>query len=115
MGTAGDFHDGITGRPGNQTLTFMDAIEFPQQTFILAKDQPEYIPLPVHVRYYQDEEGNLLHRGDNNPIPQEMTCCFKLTPEEIEEINRTGQLWHTQCVQGDLFHPIRMTTKNPFE
>jgi hypothetical protein len=78
----------------------MDAIEFPEVNVILAKDQPEYVPLPVFV------DG----RDEMKPV----TACFKLTPEELEEINRTGVLWYTQCTFGNAFHPVRMSTQNPF-
>lgn len=78
----------------------MEAVEFPQQTNVLAKDQPEYIPLPVHI--------------DTTDPMTPMTCCMKLSPEELEEMNRTGVLWLTQCTFGASFHPIRMSTTNPF-
>lgn len=78
----------------------MKAIEFAQQTAILAKDQPEYQPLPVHIDH-----------GDKM-VP--MTCCFELSPEEIKEINETGKLWYTQSTFGQPFQPIRMATSNPF-
>lgn len=77
----------------------MEAIEFPEQTLVLAKDQPEYTPLPVHI-------------SDDNT--KAMTCCMKLSPEELEEMNRTGVLWLTQLTFGQHFHPIRMSTINPF-
>lgn len=78
----------------------MEAVEFPQQTTVLAKDQPQYQPLPV--RYEPDKEG------------QPMTCCFKLSPQELREINATGLIWHNQWTFGQPFHPIMMTTRSPF-
>lgn len=92
----------------------MDAIEFPEQTLIIAKDQPQYIPLPVHLKYYQDEQGNpLVHPESLQPVPEEMTCCFKLSPEEIQQIVNTGELWYTQCVFGNQFQPVRMSVLKP--
>lgn len=78
----------------------MEAIEFPEQTVVLAKDQPQYLPLPVH--YDQAAEGT------------PMTCCFKLSSGELEEINRTGMIWHRQLTFGQPLQPIMLLTKNPF-
>jgi len=78
----------------------MDAIEFPEQTIVLAKDQPEYSPLPVHIG--SEAEGT------------PMTACFKLSAEELAEINETGIIWVGQLTFGKLLQPIRVSTKNPF-
>lgn len=78
----------------------MDAIEFPEQTHVLAKDQPQYVPLPVHI--------------DQNDPMVPMTACFQLSPEELAEINATGKLWYTQSTFGNAFQPVRMSTRNPF-
>lgn len=94
----------------------MQAIEFPQQTFILAKDQPEYTPLPVHATIedvqYTDENGKVQTAKD---VVTELTACFKLSPEEIAQVIATGELWYTQCVYGKQFQPVRMSVLSPFE
>lgn len=94
----------------------MQPVEFPQQTVVLAKDQPEYIPLPVYVlpgeKTIKDEAGNIT---GTEAVAYEMTACFQLDPEEIAEINATGKLWFTQCVFGNPFQPVRLSTRNPFE
>jgi hypothetical protein len=93
----------------------MEPIEFPQQTLILAENQPEYKPLPCHIVYescrYKNQET-----GEETVInvPWEMVACFKLSPEEIAEIVRTGVLWYKQAVFGDQFKPIYLSTLNPF-
>lgn len=79
----------------------MEAIEFKQQTNILAKDQPEYQPLPVHI-------------NTEDPMTP-MTCCFKLSEQELKEIVETGVLWFTQSTFGQPFQPVRMSTQNPFK
>lgn len=79
----------------------MKAITFPQVTVNLAEDQEQYETLPVHIDLIQPE----------TPV----TCCFELSREEIDEIVRTGKIWHTQWTFGNLFQPIRMSTQNPFE
>lgn len=92
----------------------MNAIEFTEQTLILAKDQPEYVPLPVHVKYYRDEKGLPIRGGAGGQfVPEEMTCCFQLSPEEVAEVNRTGCFWFTQSVLGGLFNPVRMSISKP--
>lgn len=77
----------------------MKAIKFKEQTTIIALDQPQYVPLPIHI-------------GKTPEV--EMTACFKLTPEEIKEINETGCIWNTQLTFGDCYHPVRLSTRNPF-
>lgn len=79
----------------------MQPVEFPQQTAILAKDQPQYTPLPVHV-------GS---KDENFP----MTSCLELNDEEIAELIATRKLWHTQITFGHPFQPVRLSTQNPFE
>lgn len=78
----------------------MQPVEFPQQTDVLAKNQPQYIPLPVHV-------GS---KDDGFP----MTACFELSEEEKVEIAATGKLWYTQVTFGHPFQPVMLSTQNPF-
>jgi len=62
----------------------MTPVEFPQMTFTLARDQPEYQPLPVHVA----ADGIV-------------TSCWQLEPLEIEFlIANGGKLW----IQQQTFH-----------
>jgi hypothetical protein len=93
----------------------MQAIEFPQQHTILAKDQPEYIPLPVHLTTKTIEFDDADGQPVTAEIVNEMTACFQLEPEEITCLIATGQLWHTQVVGGRKFQPIRMSVVSPFE
>lgn len=97
----------------------MQAVEFQQQTDILAKDQPQYLPLPVHIKY---EEVPTRYPGategdgyETINVAMEMTCCFQLSPEEIAQVVATGKIWYTQCVYGQQFQPVRMSMINPFE
>jgi len=78
----------------------MTAVNFPEANIQLAEDQPEYETLPILC--------------DTTKPEQPMTCCFKLTPEELAEINATGIIWHTQWTFGQAFQPILMTTQKPF-
>lgn len=75
----------------------MQAVEFPEQTQILAKDQPQYQPIPIH---YDPKYGAA-------------TSCFQLSDEEVEEIVRTRRIWNTQVTFGNPYHPIRMSVSKP--
>lgn len=78
----------------------MTPIKFPEQTHVLAENQPEYEPLPVHI--------------DQNDTAVPMTACFVLTDEEVEEIVKTRKLWHTQLTFGNAFQPVTLSTQSPF-
>ena len=78
----------------------MIAIDFPQANVIVGKDQPEYLPLPMH---YNPED----------PM-KPMTCCFELSDEELAEVIRTKRIWYTQCTFGNNLHPVRMDVRSPF-
>lgn len=78
----------------------MESIDFPQANIAIAKDQPQYRTLYAHF-------------ATNDPM-RRATACMKLSPEEIAEVNRTGQLWITQCTFGNPYAPMHMDTRNPF-
>lgn len=96
----------------------MKAIDFAQRNVMLAEDQPEYETLPVFVVMQEIIVPNRPNDPKNaimtKQVPWEMTACFELSDEEIEELLKTRRIWHTQCVFGHNFQPIRMSTKNPF-
>lgn len=67
----------------------MTPVEFPQQTLIIAKDQPEYLPLPAHV----SADGVV-------------TSCWQLDPLEIELlVANGGKLWLSQMTFGAALQP----------
>lgn len=47
--------------------------------------------------------------GKNPPV---LTSCWKLTPGELEEINKTGVVW--LHVLGETSYPVALTGNNPF-
>lgn len=55
----------------------MKLVEFPGHNVVIAKDQPEYAPLPAHV----SREGVV-------------TCCWKLSEDELDRVLVTGLIWH---------------------
>jgi hypothetical protein len=58
----------------------MNLIEFPEQTTVIAKNQPEYRPLPAHV-------------AENDPYGR-VTCCWKLSFWQRLRVLFTGRVWH---------------------
>jgi len=74
----------------------MEPIEFPEQTTIYGKNQPQYGPLPAHV--------------DCNGV---VTCCWKLTEQEIHQILDKGVIWHQVHTFGLAVQPQLLTTEKP--
>lgn len=77
----------------------MKPIEFPQQTMVLAKDQPQYDPLPVHV----------------DRTTGACIGCFELSDEERKAIANGAKIWLWQYTFGRPFQPVALTTDNPWE
>ena len=69
----------------------MKPINFPEVTCTYAKDQPEYIPLPV----YKD-----INTG-------EVVSCWQLTRRERWKIFFTGKLWISNLTFLKPLQPIR--------
>lgn len=76
----------------------MNPIEFPQQTMVLAKDQPQYTPFPVH---FDARLGACIG-------------CFELTDAERAAIASGGKIWLWQYTFGRPFQPVALTTDNPW-
>lgn len=94
----------------------MKFVEFPQVTSILAKDQPEYTPIPVHCQikrglFTDPDTGNHFEKD----YVHKMVCCIQLSPEQLEEAkNNGGRIWYQQLLFGNNFQPIFLSTKDPF-
>ncbi len=71
----------------------MKPIEFPEQNVIYAKDHPQYKPLPAH-----------------RTICGQVTSCWQLTPEEIEEVKLTGKIFLTQSTFNQALQPVMLKT-----
>lgn len=67
---------------------------------VLAKDQPEYIPLPVAYIKYSDGA-------------QAMISCYKLTWKERAKILIGGKVWWEQLTFGSPLQPQKMYTQEP--
>ena len=77
----------------------MNLIQFPEQTVVIGKDQPEYIPLPAW-------------RLKHDPIGR-VVCCWKLSWIERLKLLLTGILWHEVLTFNKPFQPIRLAIEKP--
>ena len=67
---------------------------------VLAKDQPEYIPLPVaHIEYSDGVRS--------------MISCYRLTVRERLKILLTGKVWWEQLTFGHPLQPQKMYLTEP--
>lgn len=72
----------------------MKPIKFYGHNIVLAEDQPEYQPLPVHRQF--NTEGKCVY-------------VWELTDEEIEVLKQTKKLYVSQLTFNQLFQPILPT------
>lgn len=90
----------------------MHPISFPQQNNVLGKPadmtDDQCNSLPVH--HYEQEVGKD-EKGNSIKWPS-IVSCWQLTPEELEEVQRTGIIWVNTL--GHTLAPFSLFTKNPF-
>lgn len=77
----------------------MKLIEFPEQTVVIAKDQPKYNPMPAHQ--VRDREGTII-------------CCWKLSWKERFKIMLGGKLWHRILTFNGSIQPQLIEVDSPF-
>lgn len=75
----------------------MKPIPFKQQNAVLAKDQPQYQPLPVHRT--QDYE---------------FISCWQLSWRERIKLLFTGRIWHRQLTFGYAYQPMMLQVEHPW-
>jgi len=73
----------------------MTPIKFEGQNIVFAEDQPEYQPLPA-LRYPQDPCGTVI-------------TCWKLDPDELHEVMRTGKIYLSQMTFNGPLQPVLMS------
>lgn len=78
----------------------MNPTQFPEQTQVIAKDQPEYQPLPA-FRFAHDPTGRAVFR-------------WQLTWRERFSVFFTGKLWHTVLTFNAPLQPQLLGTQKPF-
>lgn len=77
----------------------MNPVEFPEQTEVLAKFQPEYKPLPVY-RCSDDPSGCI-------------KFCWKMTWRQRLKILWSGLVWHQVLTFGEPLQPQLLTVEKP--
>lgn len=76
----------------------MKLIEFPEQTVVIAKNQPEYLPMPAHVA---KDQG------------MTTTVCWKLSWMERISVLFGGVIWHQMLTFGEPMQPQMLQTFKP--
>lgn len=74
----------------------MELVEFPEQTFVIARDQPQYNPMPAHI-----------------DIAGVVTCQWKLSWKERLKIVLSGKIWHQIHTFGRPVQPQRLDVEKP--
>lgn len=77
----------------------MKLIEFPEQTVVIAKDQPEYLPLPAWRRPH-DASG-------------EIVCCWQLSFRNRLKLLFTGKIWHSILTFNQPLQPQLLQVDKP--
>ena len=78
----------------------MTPIEFPEMTVIIAKDQPEYLPLPAHNRFPYDDKGRI-------------AFCWKMSWKERLRALIRGVIWHEVLTFSGPLQPQLLTLDKP--
>lgn len=77
----------------------MKPIEFKGANVVFAADQPEYLPLPA-MRVPNDPSGLIITK-------------WQLSPEELEEINKTGTIHLSVMTFNKPLQPVLLTVGLP--
>lgn len=77
----------------------MKPIRFPEVNLVIAKDQPQYIPLSVH-KIPDDHAGRIVF-------------CWRLSWPERLVLLLTGKLWHTIMTFDQPLQPQRLNVTKP--
>lgn len=78
----------------------MKLTSFPEQNVVIAKDQPQYNPMPA---WRQDCDVSGL-----------VICCWKLTWCERIKLLFTGKIWHRILTFNGPIQPQLLQVKYPF-
>ena len=76
----------------------MKLVEFPEQTVVIAKDQPPYKPLPAHR--FNDDSGRI-------------ACCWELNWHERLTVLFRGRIWHQVLTFNQPLQPQLLSVKKP--
>jgi len=75
---------------------FPELIEFPEQTMVYAKDQPEYRPLPAH-----------------RTLEGQVTFCWRLGWRDRLRVLWSGLIWHQVLTFNQPLQPQLLLTQKP--
>lgn len=75
----------------------MTPVDFPEKNIVIAKDQPEYIPLPA---YY-------------NPQTGAVCCCWELSEDELQQVIHTRKIWHIILTNNKPLQPQLLFVHRP--
>ena len=78
----------------------MEPIPFKEHNVIYAENQSDYKALPAH-------------RVQGDPAVT-VICCWQLTEEEIEQVKKTGVIWHSIATFNNPLQPQHLSTESPF-
>lgn len=77
----------------------MEAQDFEESNVVFAKDQPQYNPLHAFL----------------NQKTGSATFKFKLSEEEVKQVEETGEIYLTVLTFGKPLQPIHGSCLNPFK
>lgn len=80
----------------------MKLIEFPEQTTVIAKDQPQYLPMPA-IRFTE------------NPEEGRIAILWQLTWKERFQILLRGKIWHQILTFNQPIQPQALSIEKPFK
>lgn len=76
----------------------MKLVQFVEANIVIAKDQPQYIPMPAHS--YLDEHGMI-------------TCCWQLSFIERIKLLFSGKIWHSILTFNKPLQPQMLEVDKP--
>ncbi|MGO1069283.1 hypothetical protein [Lysobacter sp. CA199] len=76
----------------------MKLIEFEGHNMVIAKDQPEYMPMPALVVKNRETE---------------VVCCWRLSWRERITLLFTGRIWHSVMTFGRSLQPQLLSVDIP--
>lgn len=65
----------------------MEAVDFDEANIKIAEKQEDYQTLPV---YWNQKENSI-------------TMCFELSPDELEQVGKTGKIYFKQFISGPMY------------
>jgi len=78
----------------------MKPTSFPEQNTTIAKNQPQYFPLPAHI-VVNDPSGRAIF-------------CWKLSIKERVKLLFTGKIWHHVLTFNSSLQPQLLEINTPF-